>query len=143
MIGFIAFVLTHYDNYPVDEGRNYFLNEAMEKLNKLNDYLIEELKNKFMISMEAAYNIFGNTAFRKSSSSPVNKALFEAWSVILSQLNYQEIEKLIINKEILKEKFIQKMQEDSDFNKSISQAANKVKYRFEQTNQIVQEVLSC
>ena len=143
VIGFIAFVLTHYDNYPVDEGRNYFLNEAMEKLNKLDDYLIEELKNKFMISMEAAYNIFGNTAFRKSSSSPVNKALFESWSVILSQLNYQEIEKLIINKEILKEKFIQKMQEDSDFNKSISQAANKVKYRFEQTNQIVQEVLSC
>jgi hypothetical protein len=143
VIGFIAFALTHYENYPVDEGRNYFLNEAMEKLNKLDDYLIEELKNKFMISMEAAYNIFGNTAFRKSSSSPVNKALFESWSVILSQLNYQQIEKLIINKEMLKEKFIQKMQEDSDFNKSISQAANKVKYRFEETNQIVQEVLSC
>jgi hypothetical protein len=115
----------------------------MKRLNKIDSNLIKTIENQFTIAMQAAYNIFENAAFRKSSSSPVNKALFESWSVILSQLNYQQIEKLIINKEMLKEKFIQKMQEDSDFNKSISQAANKVKYRFEETNQIVQEVLSC
>jgi hypothetical protein len=34
-------------------------------------------------------------------------------------------------------------QEDDLENEFISQAANKVKYRFEETNQIVQEVLSC
>ncbi|MDB9448441.1 DUF262 domain-containing protein [Dolichospermum circinale] len=143
VIGFIAFSLTQYENYPVNKGRNYFLNKAMEQLNKIDNFLIGELRNKFIISMKAAYDIFGNTAFRKSSSSPVNKALFEAWSVILSQLNPQQIEILIKNKEILKEKFSQKIQEDNDFNKSISQTDNKVKYRFEQINQIVQEVLSC
>ncbi|OBQ33159.1 MAG: hypothetical protein AN487_20995, partial [Anabaena sp. CRKS33] len=82
-------------------------------------------------------------AFRKSSSSPVNKSLFEVWSVTLSQLNSQKIDMLINRKELLRERFIEKMRTDNDFNRSISQAANKVKYRFEQINQIVQEVLSC
>ncbi|MTJ32000.1 DUF262 domain-containing protein [Aphanizomenon sp. UHCC 0183] len=143
ILGFLAFSLTTYEHYPEKEGRKYFLNEAINQLNTIDYNLIETIVNKFTIAMQAAYNIFGNTAFRKSSSSPVNKSLFEAWSVTLSKLNSQEINILINQKELLKEKFIQKMQEDSDFNKSISQAANKVQYRFEQINQIVQEVLSC
>jgi hypothetical protein len=93
--------------------------------------------------MKAAYNIFEDSAFRKAEKSPVNKSLFEAWSVTLSQLNSQEIEKLINNKELLKEKFRRKMEDDIDFLKSVSQAASKVQYRFEQIDQIVQEVLSC
>jgi hypothetical protein len=115
----------------------------MKKLNKLENDLIQEIENKFIIAMKAAYEIFGNTAFRKSSSSPVNKSLFEVWSVTLSQLNSQKIDMLINRKELLRERFIEKMRTDNDFNRSISQAANKVKYRFEQINQIVQEVLSC
>ncbi|MDB9307767.1 DUF262 domain-containing protein [Aphanizomenon sp. CS-733/32] len=143
ILGFLAFYLTTYEDYPEKKGRKYFLNEAINQLNTIDYNLIETIVNKFTIAMKAAYNIFGNTAFRKSSSSPVNKSLFEAWSVTLSKLNSQEIDILINQKEVLKEKFIQKIQEDNDFNKSISQAANKVKYRFEKINQIVQEVLSC
>lgn len=143
ILGFLAFSLTTYEHYPEKEGRKYFLNEAMKKLNKLENDLIQEIENKFIIAMKAAYEIFGNTAFRKSSSSPVNKSLFEVWSVTLSQLNSQKIDMLINRKELLTEKFIENMRTDNDFNRSISQAANKVKYRFEQINQIVQEVLSC
>ena len=143
ILDFIAFTLTKYQDYPQNKGHTYFLNETMKKLNKLENDLIQEIENKFIIAMKAAYDIFGNNAFSKSSSSPVNKSLFEAWSVTLSKLSSQEIDILINQKEVLKEKFIQKMQEDNDFNKSISQAANKVKYRFEKINQIVQEVLSC
>ncbi|BAZ78868.1 DUF262 domain-containing protein [Sphaerospermopsis kisseleviana CS-549] len=143
IIGFIAFSLTSYENYPVEEGRNEFLNKAMDNLNKLDNSLIEDLRQSFIKSMKAADRLFGNSAFRKSSSSPVNKSLFEAWSVTLSKLNVQEIDLLINHKTLLKEKFIEKMRTDNDFNKSISQAANRVKYRFEKINQIVQEVLSC
>lgn len=143
ILGFLAFSLTTYENYPIDKGRNYFLNQSMEKLNKIDNFLIKELENKFITAMMAAYNIFGNTAFRKSQKSPINKSLFESWSVILSQLNSQQIDMLINRKELLTEKFIENMRTDNDFNRSISQAANKVKYRFEQINQIVQEVLSC
>ena len=143
ILDFIAFTLTNYQDYPQNKGNTYFLNETMKKLNKLENDLIQEIENKFIIAMKAAYEIFGNTAFRKSSSSPVNKSLFEVWSVTLSQLNSQKIDMLINRKELLRERFIEKMRTDNDFNRSISQAANKVKYRFEQINQIVQEVLSC
>lgn len=143
ILDFIAFTLTKYQDYPQNKGHTYFLNETMKKLNKLENDLIQEIENKFIIAMKAAYDIFGNNAFRKSSSSPVNKSLFEVWSVTLSQLNSQKIDMLINRKELLKERFIEKMRTDNDFNRSISQAANKVKYRFEQINQIVQEVLSC
>ncbi|MFY7798737.1 MAG: DUF262 domain-containing protein [Dolichospermum sp.] len=143
ILDFIAFTLTNYQDYPQNKGHTYFLNETMNKLNKLENDLIQEIENKFIIAMKAAYDIFGNNAFRKSSSSPVNKSLFEVWSVTLSQLNSQKIDMLINRKELLKERFIEKMRTDNDFNRSISQAANKVKYRFEQINQIVQEVLSC
>ena len=143
VLGFIAFILTSYKDYPVNKGRNYFLHETMKRLNKIDSNLIKTIENQFTIAMQAAYNIFENAAFRKYLSSPVNKSLFEAWSVTLSQLNPEQIEILIKNKEILKEKFIQKMKEDSNFLKSVSQVSSKVQYRFEQIDQIVQEVLSC
>ncbi|MFO5440240.1 MAG: DUF262 domain-containing protein [Dolichospermum sp.] len=143
ILDFIAFTLTNYQDYPQNTGHTYFLNETMKKLNKLENDLIQEIDNKFIIAMKAAYDIFGNNAFRKSSSSPVNKSLFEVWSVTLSQLNSQKIDMLINRKELLRERFIENMRTDNDFNRSISQAANKVKYRFKQINQIVQEVLSC
>lgn len=143
VLGFIAFTLTNYQDYPEKKGRNYFLNEAIKKLNKIEDLLIEEIEHKFIKAMKVAYDIFGDTAFRKSQNSPVNKSLFETWSITLSELNQEEINILITKKEILQEKFKQKMKDDPDFLKSISQAIFKVKYSFEQINNIVQEVLSC
>jgi len=120
----------------------------MKKLNKIDKNLEKEIEQKFSIAMTAAYNIFGEDTFRKilnnsSKQSPVNKALFECWSVALSQLNEQKIERLINKKEKLKELFIQNMESDPDFLKSISQAANKVKYRFSKINEMIEEVLSC
>jgi hypothetical protein len=148
VLGFIAFKLTNYQDYPTKKGRNYFLHEAMKKLNKIDENLVKKIEQEFLIAMKTAYNIFGEDTFRKilnnsSKKSPVNKALFECWSVALSQLNEQEIETLINKKEKLKELFIQNMESDPDFLKSISQAANKVQYRFYKINEMIEEVLSC
>lgn len=148
VLGFIAFKLTNYQDYPTKKGRNYFLHEAMKKLNKIDEDLVKKIEQEFIIAMKAAYNIFGENTFRKhlnnsSKTSPVNKALFECWSVALSQLNEQNIEILINKKEKLKELFIQKMESDPNFLKSISQAANKVQYRFCKINEMIEEVLSC
>ena len=148
VLGFIAFTLTNYQDYPSKKGRNYFLHEAMKKLNKIDENLVKKIEQEFLIAMKTAYNIFGEDTFRKilnnsSKKSPVNKALFECWSVALSQLNEQEIETLINKKEKLKELFIQNMESDPDFLQSISQAANKVQYRFYKINEMIEEVLSC
>src|SRR6476469_5516226 len=148
VLGFIAFTLTNYQDYPSKKGRNYFLHEEMKKLNKIDENLKKEIEQKFSIAMKAAYNIFGEDTFRKilnnfSKKSPVNKALFEFWYVALSQLTEQKIGILINQKEKLKELFIQNMESDPDFLQSISQAANKVQYRFSKINEMIEEVLSC
>ncbi|EAW35770.1 DUF262 domain-containing protein [Lyngbya sp. PCC 8106] len=145
VLGFVAFSLTPYHKYPVKKGRDYFLNEAMIKINKMDNSMEQEVENKFQYAMKAASDIFGDSAFRKMSRKnrkyPINKALFEAWSVTLSQLNSQELEILKTKSKILKDKFIEQMEKDKDFLASISQAANKVEYRFMTIEQIVQEVL--
>jgi Protein of unknown function DUF262 len=148
ILGFIAFTQVAYDKYPSQKGRNYFLHEAMRKLNKIDKNSLEEIENKFTSAMIVAYNIFGSDTFRKitdnsTKQSPVNKALFEGWSITFSKLAEQEIKILIDRKEELKKLFIQKMDVDSDFLKSVSQAASKVQYRFSEIDKIVREVLSC
>lgn len=59
---------------------------------------IDDLKNSFKLAMTRATKLFGEHAFRKSlpgsRKTPVNKALFEVWSVSLCQLtgdNFQTI----------------------------------------------------
>ncbi len=145
VLGFVAFSLTPYQKYPTRQGRDYFLNEAMMKINEMDDTIEQEVENKFQFAMKAASDIFGYSAFRKMSRSnrkyPINKALFEAWSVTLSQLNSQELEILKTKSKILKDKFIEKMEKDKDFLASVSQAANKVEYRFITLEKIVQEIL--
>ncbi len=147
VLGFIAFLLTPYTNYPIKEGRDYFLNEAMGKINSMKAEELNKIEKKFINCMNAADSIFGKYAFRKiiknnSKRQPLNKSLFEAWSVTLSKLNNEEIELLKQrNKEVI-DKFIDYIDQDDEFVKSISQAAEKVIYRFGTIEKIIQEVLS-
>ena len=60
-----------------------------------------ELKEKFKLAMTRAYELFGNQAFRKSMlyldyshRSPVNKALFEVFAVVLSEMDEKEFQTL-------------------------------------------------
>ncbi|KRH95858.1 MULTISPECIES: DUF262 domain-containing protein [Cylindrospermopsis] len=146
IIGFIAFWLIDYHDYT--QGRNEFLNSAMSKLNNLEDTRLKDMKRDFIKSMRAADSIFSSNAFRKPPKNgktrfPVNKSLFEAWSVILSRLTPGQIDKLINYKDLLNKTFMKKIETDANFEKSISQASDQVIYRFEQINQIVREILSC
>ncbi len=147
VLGFIAFTLTSYQDYPAKQGRDYFLNEAMDKINEMDSKMEQEIEDKFKIAMKVAVDVFGDDAFRKLSRKskrkyPINKALFEAWSVTLSQLSYQQIETLKQRKLALQNNFIEYLEKDKDFLDSVSQAANKVQYRFMTIEKIIQEVLS-
>ncbi|MGB3533279.1 MAG: DUF262 domain-containing protein [Microcoleaceae cyanobacterium] len=147
VLGFVAFILTSYKDYPDKKGRDYFLNEAMNRINRMDSEKEQAIEDKFKISMKVAMDIFGDDAFRKLSRKskrkyPINKALFEAWSVTLSQLNYQQLETLKQRKYVLKDKFIEYLDKDKEFLDSVSQAANKVDYRFMKIEKIIQEVLS-
>lgn len=144
VLGFLAFTLTSYKDYA--GNRDEFLSQALFKTNHLPEQELQVIKNNFKKAMIAAYYIFGEYAFRKLSKKskktyPVNKALFESWSVNLSQISETKIETLRNRKQNLIDTFIKYVDTDKEFLSSISQAKNKVKYRFETIEKIIQEVL--
>ncbi len=145
ILGFLAFYLTSYNDFKEDK-RDAFLTKALAKTNKLTDETLKNIESNFKKAMIAIYEIFGKDAFRKISHNqkrkyPVNKALFEAWSVNLSDLNDEEIKLLKTRSTELINKFSNLVDNDKDFLLSISQAATKVEYRFSTIEKIIQEIL--
>lgn len=164
ILRFLAFSIHSYDEYKATEFDS-FLSDVMSEINKMSEIEINDLEKKFSKAMTAAYEIFGNDAFRKrdrlnASRKPVNKALFESWSVNLSNLTHEQIKILIERKDKLKEGFIKLMndvkgepdveertdiKEEPRFDLAISQGTGdtgKVKRRFGAIEKLIQEVLA-
>lgn len=144
-LAFREYGITKYEGYLDD-----FLNNTMELLNNYNEDQLEELKLKFDNAMILAYDIFGDKAFRKvysmndSRRNPINRALFEIWSVAFSMLSDKESMKIRENKEFLLEKFINLMNDNnSNFDIDITSGkVTAVKRRFEEVDRIIKEVLN-
>ncbi len=147
VLGFISFYLISYKNYPSGKGaRDSFFSKALVKINSLSQKEITELEEAFKKAMIAAFDIFQNNAFRKISKKnkrkfPINKSLFEVWSVAFGKLDKQDIQILIDKKQALINTFIKYVDNDAEFLSSISQAASKIECRFETVDKIIQEVL--
>ncbi len=125
-----------------------FLNQTMEYLNDCTEKQIKEIKEIFIRSMNCAYNIFGEYAFRRISGippvkrNPINVALFESWSIGLSNLTEEEQIKLKENKKIVLNLFVETLQNHT-YSSDINTAKyNSVKRRLETVNQIIDEVLN-
>jgi len=148
ILGFLAYSIFGYQKYSEFDSRDDFFVETMIEINKKSSESdLNNLEHKFKKAMIAAYEIFGDDAFRKiakktSRRSPINQALFEAWSVTLSQLNDSELELLKQRKDDLITKFSDLADNDDEFFKSISQAADKVQVRFRNIENLVKEVLA-
>ena len=124
-----------------------FLNMTMEFLNSCSEAQLSEIEAGFEISMDCAYDIFGKYAFRRISSippakrNPINVALFESWSVGLSELSSWQRKKIIEKKETLWKYFVDALQNHS-YSSDINTAKyNSVKRRFEIVDKIISEVL--
>ena len=146
VLRFIAFTLTPYIEYKGD--LDYFLSEAMSKMNKMSYDQLDEFEQKFYKAMIVAYKIFGKYAFRKmhnrARKSLINKALFETWAVNLGNLSDYESDVLVKKKDIIVDKFIDLMKM-SDFNDAVSQGTGDIKrvnLRFREVKRIIDEVLS-
>ncbi len=146
VLGFLAFKLTSYKDYQ-DGNRDTFLSEALFKVNHLTGEELNEIESSFQKAMNTAAEIFGENAFRKLSKNtkrkqPLNKALFEVWSVNFSNLTDEKIKILKNKNKELIDSFMDYADNDNEFLKSISQASNKVEYRFRTVEKIILEVLS-
>ncbi|BAZ85970.1 DUF262 domain-containing protein [Dolichospermum compactum] len=128
---------------------DYFLDKKMTEMNQMDDSEIENIKQRFLLIMNLAYDLFDKQAFRKPKLStikryPINKALLEAWSINLAKLDDQEINIVKQRKEDLYEVLL-KEQEDGKFDGILYKSAgdaNSVKERFKHIQEIIQSILS-
>lgn len=148
VLRFLAFTMTHYSTYTTQDF-DAFLYNAMKIINNLSDIEIDSLKEQFTRSMQAAEQIFGNDAFRKryredDRRKPINKSLFESWSVNLNSLSDEQLDTVFSRAQQVRQRFIELMN-NRDFDSAISQGTGdvaKVQRRFGLVNQLLQEVLA-
>ena len=105
-IGFYYINILNIDNHflKYKGNMNQFLDETLDVLNKENIQNINRIKQAFLNSMNIAFYLFGEYAFRKCTTKNlnigarkqlVNRSLFTSISVLLSEYNYNRIEDLI------------------------------------------------
>lgn len=149
ILRFVAFRLLGADleEYGPSTAMDAFLTDATEKIdNKLNDKKLGELAVHLERAMQNAHELFGANAFRKWSEdieyvNPINRALFESWSVALADYEWASLKphKAKIIKAARKH-----MTSDIEYLGAISAGTGdhaKVKVRFEVARRILAEVV--
>lgn len=144
---FVSFYITDYNDYRPD--LDTFMNQSMADIKKMTEKERNEMKRKFIEAMKAAKEIFGNWAFRKADKyperrKPINKALFEVWSVSLAKLSDSERVKLVSNKQKVLNDFVELNKTDTKFNDSITSTTGdktRVIYRYTAIENLIQNNL--
>lgn len=145
---FIAFYLYSYTDYLPD--LDTFMNRAMSEIKKLSKIQRDKIKSDFSKSMNLSKYLFNNWAFRKSDKypekrKPINKALFEVWSVLLAKLDDNSRNILESKREILFDKSVKLNKNDAVFYESITTATgnkNSVMDRFTKISNIIKETIN-
>ncbi len=147
VLRFVAFYLKPWQSY---ETGNFdgFLRDAIEMLNKASDEKgVDRIRTDFNRAMRAASHIFGDRAFRKMypgdvKRRPINKALFETWSVVLSRCSVRKVENVAAHQGRLVDLFKDRLASDKGFERSISAGTGSprsVRKRFETVVALVEE----
>jgi hypothetical protein len=157
---FLAFYLIPPKDY-VRKDLDGFLSRTMENINKMPKDAIVRLEEAFIKAMLRSKAIFGDRAFRKQFSAadqyryPINKALFETWSVCLARLTDEEFSTLEPYSEDAVTLFCEMMrgewtpdtlsdQKDMSIVYAVSQDTSdprKVRYRFTAVQELIREIL--
>lgn len=153
VLRFLAFSMTSYVDYKMTE-LDTFLNDAMRKLNQMNDEGRTELAESFYRSMNLAQEIFGQQAFRKpkfdetgeikAGRNPISKPLFESWSVALSDLNPSGVEAARRAASTIRSHFNELARNDAAFITAISYStgsSSRVQKRFSAIEQLIRSAI--
>ena len=138
-----------------------FLNNALKKVNTYSQKQREDIKEKFLSVMEDCHAIFGSYAFRRITCrnlydyrdghwqeprlifrrGPMNRAIFELWSVRLSHLESWQRQILIQRKDEVLLRFA-KVLEEPEFSSAIRGGKTpEIRYRMERGKKFVEELL--
>lgn len=144
---FAAFSMVPLDKYT--GSMDWFLTDQMAQLNKVPEEKRLEILARFDVAMTAARAIFEDDAFRTrfkrtDRRKPINKALFESWSVALGQLSPVEVERAVARRDAIRDRQLRLMNEDEDFVSAIRQSTadpSRVKKRFSTIAGLLKQVL--
>ncbi|MDX2135275.1 MAG: DUF262 domain-containing protein [Saprospiraceae bacterium] len=147
---FVTRFIGFYDGYTdYQPDLDTWLNKGLAGLKKKSPTELQQLKDDFKKSMNAAWDIFEDDAFRKRYEEgvrrkPINKALFDAWSVNLAWLRLEEIAVLKRRKRRVQKEFI-KLMNTEEFDVAISRStgdAVSVRRRFEGIHTLIERTLN-
>ncbi|MFT9525258.1 DUF262 domain-containing protein [Mycobacteroides abscessus] len=142
-VAFWLFGVEEYMEYPVMEN---FLMKAtiyLDSKDEISDAKVAELEKTFKASMSKVYALFGENSFRKwplesAGRSPINRALFESWSVAVAGYNLADLKR---RKDFIIHAARDRMTNDSNYIDSITSSTadrRRVLYRFQAAARDVQ-----
>jgi len=147
---FLAFYHLGYENYVPD--LDTFMSKAMAAVTHMTKTEKNEIITAFQKSMELNTEIFNKHAFRKfkypsDGRSPINKALFDVFSVTFAKLDSYSSEKLKKNKNKFIAGFLDLLYygNDDTFFWAITSSTsdkNKVNYRFSKIENLIQNIIN-
>lgn len=143
-LAFSSFDPQEYSSQDFDR----FLTDSMNWHSKLSDGEFAKREDSFRKAMRCAADVYGEHAFRKvwgrnTWRSPINRALFEAVAVGISDLSSAQQKKLVQRKQEAVDAMIEAMN-DVEFISSISSGTGdvaKVRKRFGFVKNMLREVL--
>ncbi|MGQ7856904.1 DUF262 domain-containing protein [Pedobacter sp. WC2501] len=170
ILRFLSFLLRDFTTYRRAVSIDTYLSDTMIILNSLpnlntrelqksirngniiasdiNILSFEDIKLKFDFAMKRSFKLFNKHSFRKSYGenrrTAINKALFETWGVTLANLNENEFNSLLENKENFQNDYAPIIS-DYNFQLSISRDSMKtpsVKNRFEEFSSLISKYIS-
>ncbi len=148
VLRFLAFHIDPWEQYRASDLDTH-LGNAMKTINSMDADRRAELEKDFRKAMQAAFDVFKDEAFRKLYASgqrknPVNRALFEAWGVGLARRTPEQLRALVNNRQLVINRFISTMNDDSGFDEAISYATGdpvRVRKRFRTIDELIKGCL--
>lgn len=108
VLRFISFTELDY-KHEYKGNIDSFLIKGLKKIDGYCEADIERVTEKFISVMNTCHSIFGKFAFRKYNKDfhrgPINKAIFELWAICFSELNADELNRIISRKEEILSRF--------------------------------------
>lgn len=145
---FLAFYLNGPKGYKPD--LDTFMTSSMGQLKSKTTDELNKIKEAFDKAMKLSKIIFGKWAFRKVYSieerrKPINKALFEVWSVELANFTPEEQKRAELRKREIFQEFTKLMNDDETFVAAITSATGdkgRVNYRYNKIHELLNKCIS-
>ena len=144
VLRFLAFHIDPWEEYSSNDLDGY-LGLAMKKINKMSPRERDALSEDFRRAMRAAYEVFGNQAFRKPPANVgghrhISMTLFEAWGVGLVRRSIDEIGSLVNDRKKVAKEFLSLMENDQEFDVAITYSTgtpSRVRKRFQAIDELI------